>query len=181
MLSLADVRGIADRTRAERRRRSPASRVLADVERANARLGHENLGPLSPSTGFLPGHPPLQSFSPRHAAWDRVAAELPQLYESLAVRSTVQAMPVLAADPAVLPDHELARAATVLGVVAHAYFHQSLSDAPRLPASIAEPWARVLHRLGRPAEPVLSYQDLIINNWRAPGARRAAGAAGARS
>ena len=121
---------------------------------------------MSPSTGFLPGHPPLQSFSPRHAAWDRVAAQLPQLYESLAVRSTVQAMPVLAADPAVLPDHELARAATVLGVVAHAYFHQSLSDAPRLPASIAEPWARVLHRLGRPAEPVLSYQDLIINNWR---------------
>ncbi len=129
---------------------------------------------MSPTTGFLPSHPPLQSFSPRHTAWDRVAAELPQLYRSLMVRSTVQAMPVLAADSTLLPDHELARAATVLGVVAHAYFHQSLSDAPRLPSSIAEPWARVLRRLGRPAEPVLSYQDLIINNWlqRVPGEPR---------
>ena len=52
-MSLADVRGIADLTKAERRRLSPASRILADVERTNARLGHENLGPLSPTTGFL--------------------------------------------------------------------------------------------------------------------------------
>ena len=153
------------RTRTSGCRLSPASRVLLDVERTNDRLGHENLGPLSPSTGFLPSRPPLQSFSPRHAEWDRVAAGLPELYRSLTVRSTVEAMPVLAADSAALPDHELARAATVLGVVAHAYFHQSLSDPPRLPASIAEPWAQVLRRLGRPTEPVLSYQDLILNNW----------------
>ena len=151
--------------------RSPAAWVLVDVERTNVRLGHENRGALSPMTGFLPRQSPQRSFSRRYAVWDRLAAQLPALYRNLTVRSAVGALPVLTAGPDELPEQELPRAATVLGSIAHAYVHQSPDSAPRLPASITDPWTQVLHRLGRPAELVLSYQDLILNNWvlRRPG------------
>ncbi len=161
---------IESRFRPGSRGRSPASHVLVEIERTNARLGHENQGPLSPATGFLP-QPPLRSFSPQHAPWDQLAAALPQLYQDLQVRAAVDALPVLAAGPDELPDRELPRAATVLGSLAHAYVHQSAGAESRLPVGLAAPWTEVLRRLGRSAEPVLSYQDLILNNWalRRPG------------
>ena len=113
--------------------------MLVEIERTNARLGHENQGPLSPASGFLPTQPPLRSFSPQHAAWDRLAAELPQLYQDLQVRAAVDALPVLAAGPDDLPDRELPRAATVLGSLAHAYVHQSAGAGSRLPAGLGRP------------------------------------------
>jgi predicted heme/steroid binding protein len=75
-------------------------------------------------------------------------------------------MPVLPAGPDDLPETALLRAATVLGVLGHAYVHMLSTPLRELPASIALPWAEVRRRLGRPPEPVLSYADLIVNNWR---------------
>jgi hypothetical protein len=79
-------------------------------------------------------------------------------------------MPVLAADGRSLPDAALHRAATVLGILGHAYVHVSPPDRVELPPSVAAPWGEVRRRLGRAREPVLAYTDLIVNNWRVAGA-----------
>jgi hypothetical protein len=148
---------------------SPARRTIARAEVVNARLGHENLGSLSAARGFVPLRAPRLSLPGSHAAWDDVAGQLPMLYRDMAVRSAVERMPVLRADPAALPDSALQRAATVLGILGHAYVHVSAPEPADVPASIAGPWAEVRHRLGRAPEPVLAYTDLIVNNWRVDG------------
>ena len=151
-------------------RTSPARRTVARAEVVNARLGHDNLGSLSAAGGFVPLRAPRLSFPGRHTAWDDVAAQLPILYRDLTLRPVIEHMPVLPADPAALPDWALHRAATVLGILGHAYVHVSAPEPANLPASIAEPWAEVRHRLGRAPEPVMAYTDLIVNNWRGDGA-----------
>jgi hypothetical protein len=98
-----------------------------------------------------------------------VAAQLPELYRDMALRSAVERMPVLPADPAALPDSALQRAATVLGILGHAYVHVSAPEPADVPATIAGPWAEVRRRLGRGPEPVLAYADLIVHNWRVDG------------
>jgi len=143
-----------------------ASAQLLRAERINARLGHENLGSLSSGFGFVPARPPQRELPSSHRVWDELAAQVPQLYTDLAVRTALQRMPVLAADPTALPDAALLRAATVLGILGHAYVHMLTTADPDLPAGIDLPWAEVRRRLGRGPAPVLSYADLIVNNWR---------------
>ena len=104
---------------------SPAGRVITRAEALNARLGHENLGSLSAARGFVPVQAPRLSLPSSHRAWDDVAAQLPHLYRDVAVRPVLQRMPVLAADARSLPDAALHRAATVLGILGHAYVHVS--------------------------------------------------------
>ena len=67
----------------------------------------------------------------------------------------------------------LQRAATILGLLAHAWNHAAGSEPAPLPAAIAEPWEQVGRRLGRPYA-YLSYLDLIVTNWRLrdPGGQR---------
>jgi cytochrome b involved in lipid metabolism len=150
-------------------RTSPASRTVARAQVVNARLGHENLGSLSAARGFVPLRAPRLSLPGSHTAWDDVAAQLPALYREMTLRPVVEHMPVLPADRAALPDWALHRAATVLGILGHAYVHVSAPEPADVPASIAEPWAEVRQRLGRAPEPVLAYTDLILNNWRVDG------------
>jgi cytochrome b involved in lipid metabolism len=145
---------------------SGASAELRRAERINARLGHENLGSLGSEFGFVPARPPQQRLPSSHRRWDDIAAQVPQLYSDLAVRTALQRMPVLPADSSALPDSSLLRAATVLGVLGHSYVHMLTTADPELPASIAVPWAEVRRRLGRGPDPVLSYADLVVNNWR---------------
>lgn len=145
---------------------SPAARVLAAAQDTNRRLGHENLGPLSAHRGFLPVRPPLEHLPGSHAAWDETAARLPALLRDVAVREAIDQMPVLPAGPAALPDAALQRAATVLGLLGHAYVHCRAPQPAVLPPSVALPWAEVRRRLGRSREAVLAYPDLIVHNWR---------------
>ncbi|HTE50049.1 MAG TPA: cytochrome b5 domain-containing protein, partial [Kofleriaceae bacterium] len=142
-----------------------AREVLTTAERINRRLGHENLGFLSESHGFMPIEPPLQSLPRSHAAWDQAAADLSGMYRTLRLRADLARMPLLGASADELPDRYLLRAASVLGVFAHAYHYVEHEAPVRLPESILRPWAEVRKRLGR-AQPVLSYIDLIVYNWR---------------
>lgn len=64
-----------------------------------------------------------------------------------------------------MPDADLHRAATVLGILAHSYYYVSAASPVTPPPSVAEPWRQVCCRLGR-LTPVLSYIDLIVYNWR---------------
>jgi hypothetical protein len=152
---------------------APAARVLASAREAGARLGHENLGPLSADRGFLPTRPPLLRLPRSHAAWDEAAARLPTLFHDVAVREVLDRLPVLPAGPGALPDAALQRAATVLGLLAHAHVHSRVPRPDRLPAGVAVPWAEVRRRLGRSTDPVLAYPDLIVHNWRSADGRDA--------
>jgi sulfite reductase alpha subunit-like flavoprotein len=135
---------------------------LADNEVAST--GLELNGFLSHARGFLPRRPPPLSFAASHRPWDEASRQLPELYRDVCVRRVLDDLPCLPADREALADSLLGRAATVLGVLAHAYV-RSEPDPADLPDAIAEPWAQVAARLGRPW-PFLAYDDLIVGNWR---------------
>ncbi|SDD47505.1 Cytochrome b5-like Heme/Steroid binding domain-containing protein [Geodermatophilus telluris] len=152
---------------------APAARALAAAQATTDRPGHEHLGPLSAHRGFLPTRPPLPRLPASHAAWDEAAAALPALFRDVAVREALDGLPVLPAGPDALPDAALQRAATVLGLLGHACVHGRATGPADLPAGVAVPWAQVRRRLGRSPEPVLTYPDLIVHNWRSAGGRDA--------
>jgi sulfite reductase alpha subunit-like flavoprotein len=153
-----------------RPRRVPSSteiasrRVLRTAEESNRLLGHENLGFLSEAAGFMPLATPRTSLPPEFVAWDHVVLDLTELYRSLGVREVIDRLSVLDASPRSLPDGDLLRAASVLGMLAHAYWYCETSAPEKLPEAITAPWAAVRSRLGRP-DAVLSYIDLIVYNW----------------
>src|SRR4051812_28824332 len=104
---------------------SPAARALLEAEEVNSRLGHDNLGSLSADRGFLPTRAPLLFLPNSHASWDEMAAGLPSMVGNVTVRRALDEMPVLPAGVGALPDAALQRAATVLGLLGHAYVHMS--------------------------------------------------------
>lgn len=142
----------------------PSREVLIEVERINAELGHENLGYLSESAGFLPRNPPLLQMPESHHAWDEIAENLPYLHKTLEVRRVLDAMPRLSGTINAIPDKYLLRASSLLGVFAHSYHHIQIDPAP-IPANIMQPWIEVSKRLNK-EKPYLSYIDLILNNWK---------------
>ncbi len=144
----------------------PPSRTVLDVAQAtNLRLAHENLGFLSAENGLMPRSQPRQALPGSHRAWDDVAAELPDLYRRLAVRTRVDTLPELPAGGDALPSEYLLRAASLLGILAHAYWWEDPDPPGRMPAALAVPWREISERLSRPA-PHLSYVDLIVYNWK---------------
>lgn len=143
----------------------PAREVLLRAEATNDAAGHENLGSLSASHGFMPREPPQAALPKEFAAWDEVAAQLPSLYRTLRLRRVVDSLPTLPATPDHLPDHALLRAGQVLGMLSHAYQYVETSPPDSQPAALSKPWAEVRRRLARPEAPVISYIDLVVNNW----------------
>jgi sulfite reductase alpha subunit-like flavoprotein len=139
--------------------------VLSRAEATREQLGHQNLGFLSETFGFMPEEQPKLALPSELAALDQVAAALPALYRTLRLRSEIASLPVLDCSPAHLPDAYVLRAAAVLAILSHAY-HYVETHPPSAPApALAEPWAQVRARLGRGAA-VLTYIDLIVYNWR---------------
>lgn len=143
----------------------PARRVLVDAESANRRLGHENLGFLSETHGFLPVERPRLALPRSHQVWDETAADLPEMFRTLTLRTRLDRLPILSAAEEALPEGDLYRAAAILGILAHAYHYVEAAPYPGLPDSVVRPWAEVSRRLQRPA-PHLSFIDLNIYNWR---------------
>jgi ferredoxin-NADP reductase/cytochrome b involved in lipid metabolism len=140
----------------------PSGAALRRAERANAEAGHENLGFLSESHGFLPVEPPRLRL-PDHRAWDETAARLPELWRTVAVREAIEALPVLGVGE--LEDGDLWRASCLVSILAHSYVRSETRPYGELPPSIRGPWQELADRLGRP-RPFLSYNDLIVYNWR---------------
>ena len=143
----------------------PAARVLAAAERRNAELGHENLGPLSESHGFLSRRVPEHDLPAPYDAWVAAADELPELCRKLRVRPRLDGLPLLDAAADALADRHLLRAAGVLGLLAHAYNNVPMRPPPRLPDAIVRPWRQTAERLGRPGF-TLTNTDYIFDNWR---------------
>jgi len=143
----------------------PARRVLVTAEETNDRLGHENLGFLSESHGFMPRRPPLLSLPPSRRVWDDMATRLPDMFRSLTLRESLDRMPVLGAGPDDLDERDLLRASAIFSIFAHAYYYVDPDPPPVMPDSVLRPWGQITERLQRPA-PHLSFVDLNLYNWR---------------
>ena len=144
---------------------APAARVLAEATGRNAALGHENLGPLSESHGFLSQRVPEHDLPRPHDAWVAAVDELPELCRTLRVRQRLDELPALDASPESLDDRHLLRAASALGLLAHAYNNVPMRPPDRLPQNLVRPWLQTAERLGRPAF-TLTNTDYIFDNWR---------------
>ena len=143
----------------------PSRRVLVEAEAENKRLGHENLGFLSESHGFMPMETPRLSLSPSHQIWDEMAAALPEMFRRLTLRRALDAMPLLSAAPDALPDADVLRASVIFGIFAHAYHYTQPEPYERIPEAVQRPWQELSKRLQLPAAS-LSFIDMNIYNWR---------------
>jgi indoleamine 2,3-dioxygenase len=114
--------------------------------------------------GFLPLPDPLTHLPQEYAVWDDVGQDLPKLLATRQARTVLDSLPVL--DSERLPNAAVPRAMLLLSFFGHAYVYQTWQSeaATRLPAAIAQPWAAVAARLGRP--PILSYASYALDNWR---------------
>jgi sulfite reductase alpha subunit-like flavoprotein len=145
---------------------APARLALLAAEASNLAAGHEALGALSTSHGFLPRRTPALHLPPELAELDELAAELPVLFAELRLRRRVEALGPLAIDA--VPDALLQRAATVIGLIGQSYWHCDPRPPRAIPGPLDRAWAEVCRRLGR-VGPVLAYGDGIIHNFRIPG------------
>jgi sulfite reductase alpha subunit-like flavoprotein len=143
----------------------PARQVIEDAIATNNRLGHDNLGSLSYTHGFLPHLAPATSLPSSHRAWDQIAVEIPHLFRTYSVRQTLNEMPLLSALSDDLPDVDLLRASSLFSILAHLYWYCE-PEAPEhgIPPQIQIPWEQISQRLDRPA-PHLSFIDLNTHNW----------------
>ena len=141
----------------------PTLQVIEDAIATNQQLGHENLGSLSYTHGFLPPHEPLRALPSSHSAWDEAAASFPSLLRNYSVRRELDAMPLLSTDD--LPDHYLVRASSIISIMAHLYWYCEPAEPENgIPLVIQRPWEEISHRLDRIA-PHLSFIDLNTHNW----------------
>src|SRR5436190_23866657 len=100
---------------------APARIVLENAAALNDQLGHENLGSLSYSHGFLPRTEPLKALPSSHREWDEMAAAIPALFRTYMVREAVLDMPILSADD--LPDDYALRTSSLFSILAHLYWY----------------------------------------------------------
>lgn len=141
----------------------PTLRVMEAAIATNARLGHENLGSLSYTHGFLPPNEPLRALPASHRAWDEAAAAFPAMLRDFRARRDLDALPLLSADD--LPDEYLVRASSIISIMAHLYWYcEPTEPANGIPTVIQTPWEQITRRLDRIA-PHLSFIDLNTHNW----------------
>ena len=113
------------------RKRLPPSPARLIVEAAidrNTESGHEHLGSLSLTHGFLPLTHPETALPPEFAAWDELAYSLPELLSSGRLRQHIEEMPVL--DAHALPARYVLRGVLVVGYAAHMFWNVGGPDEP---------------------------------------------------
>jgi hypothetical protein len=129
-------------------------------------------GDLTFDHGFMPRTVASSPLTGPYAAWEQVAARLPELAFAPSAQAIIADLPPLTAGPDDLPDHQVKRAATVLGLLAHSYWrfgvtrmyrsrNRDISD--HLPSVIKQPWQQVCRRLGRDGAG-LTLEDWVFNN-----------------
>ncbi|ETN40229.1 uncharacterized protein HMPREF1541_04505 [Cyphellophora europaea CBS 101466] len=128
------------------------------------------------TTGFIPSTPPLRALPAYFAAWDELAAQLPQLINTGALRAKVAGLELLDASR-LHGTEELRRGFVVLGFLVHGYVwcgdvddgggRQGTAgkEGVTVPAQLAEPYLLVCKRLGLEGRETLSYAGLCMWNW----------------
>lgn len=123
--------------------------VLASLPKSDI---HE--GQISLTHGFVPHSEPMTRLPEAYRQWDELSAALPTLLADCNERIVLSKLSVLdASDAKQLPDKYLARAATILGNLAHGYYYNQRTGAEQkadpLPKGILIPWEQVNERIKR--------------------------------
>ena len=120
---------------------------------------------VSPTNGFLPSQPPLESLPDSYyEPWENIVKNLQGLILSNRLREVVDKLPVLATDR-LFGEAQWRRAYSVLAFVAHAYIWGGNKPAERVPPSISIPFLATCNHLELP--PVATYSGLVLWNWKA--------------
>jgi hypothetical protein len=148
---------------------SPARKAVLEAEETNTRNGHEFLGAISLSHGFMPKQEPLTSFPPEYQEWDELAAKLPELHSKMGVRAHMDAMPVLDAEK--LPDkyvHRAGKSGTVLEQTGVAKIcGWNFSSAVRSQLAIGWISSRLVHKMeGLHGHPNLVFEEFAFAGGR---------------
>jgi indoleamine 2,3-dioxygenase len=117
---------------------------------------------LNPERGFLPLQDPLTRLPKAFDAWESAALDLPKLFASDHIRSTLENLPPFPIE-ALTSNFDRERAMTLLSYLGHSYVWGGAKAAEVLPKRLAVPWHAVAHGLGRP--PVLSYSSYALHNF----------------
>ena len=117
---------------------APSLKILLDAETYNNKIGHENLGFLSTSNGFMPKREPLNSLPETFKIWEDIRTCTPHLIKAQSFRKTIAKMPILSPTTESLPEKYLNRASVLLGFFAHAYVNSEgiLLSQQDVPASV---------------------------------------------
>ncbi|QIW96494.1 hypothetical protein AMS68_002012 [Peltaster fructicola] len=119
---------------------------------------------VSPTNGFLPTAPPLESLSDDYfQPWEHIVRNLQGLILSKRLRGTVNAMPVLST-ATLKSEAEWRRAYCILAFMTHAYIWAEDKPAERVPPSISVPFLATCKHLEVPS--VATYASVVLWNWK---------------
>lgn len=130
-------------------------------------------GNLSFTHGFLPKSSPIDNLPSHFKIWEEYASKIPELFFSNNTQTELEKIPIIDVD--LLSDEYLPRAATLLSLLASAYWRHGISnflslrnniENGSLPESIETPWKKICIRLSRFPLPYQSGVDLFLNNFK---------------
>jgi hypothetical protein len=120
-------------------------------------------GALTTRSGFMPDSPPPLELPEQLAALDLAALELPDSFHSKRTAVVISNIN-FSQMPMPTDFRALGRLSTILGFLAHAVVRESKATESILPSAFLAYWKKCSSRLGR-STPILSYGDLILNNF----------------
>ena len=132
----------------------------------NAKCGHENFGCLSYTHGFAPQITPPPRLPDEFKVWDELGEMLPALWSSGRLQLYIDnEFPML--DATRLPQEHALRAAHILGITIHAYWHVGGLRAPLggeelVPKNLERPWYYIVCNLLDREEPFMGFYEMLM-------------------
>ncbi len=119
---------------------------------------------VSPTNGFLPTFPPLESLpGDYYEPWEYIVKNLQGLILSKRLHEVVEKLSVLSTDN-LQGEAQWRRAYSVLAFIAHAYIWGGNKPTERVPPPITVPFLATCKHLQLPS--VATYSGLILWNWK---------------
>lgn len=155
--------------------RTPATSPRHAIELAqelNAKVGHENYGCLSFTHGFAPQLTPPPRLPGEFAQWDELGRRLPELWSTGQLQRYIdEDFPEL--DATKLPQEHALRAAHILGITIHAYWHVGGLRAPDggeelVPKNLQRPWYHIVTELLNREHPFMGFYEMLMAAFNYP-------------
>lgn len=129
-------------------------------------VGHENYGSLSFTHGFAPCLTPPPRLPDEFKAWDELGQMLPSLWSTGQLQRYIdEEFPML--DATKLPKEFALRAAHILGITIHAYWHVGSLRAPDggeelVPKNLERPWYYIVCNLLHRDQPFMGFYEMLM-------------------
>jgi len=135
-------------------------------------VGHENYGSLSFTHGFAPCLTPPPRLPDEFKAWDELGQMLPSLWSTGQLQRYIdEEFPML--DATKLPKEHALRAAHILGITIHAYWHVGGLRAPDggeelVPKNLERPWYYIVCDLLYRDQPFMGFYEMLMAAFNYP-------------